>query len=137
MVTFPPFNPPPFTTIGAVPSNFVEKQSTPNFPRELRSGPMGRVLRLVSPVSTLYPDSIKEQTDVAILIVVPEFPASMIVAGAFNVVPIIRNEDPSWRICGPKALQAFMEERVSLEIKGSWILDSPFERAAKNMALCV
>ena len=137
MVTFPPVKPPPFTTIGGVPSCFAEKQSTPNSCSESRRGPIGRVLRLLSPVNMLYPESISEQTEVAILIVVPEFPASMTVSGVFKAVPIIRNEDLSEMISDPMALHAFIEERVSLEIKGLCILDSPSERAARNMDLCV
>jgi hypothetical protein len=72
---------------------------------------------------------------VATLRVVPEFPESITLSGTVRGVPVIIKEESSCRIFIPKARQAFIDDRVSLEISGSLIRDSPSDRAARKTAL--
>jgi hypothetical protein len=77
----PPLMPPPFVIRGGVPSSFDEKHLTPNCRKPRISGFIGRLLKLSSPVNIVKPPLVKDDIAAIILIVVPEFSASMTFSG--------------------------------------------------------
>ena len=138
IAVLPPFSR-PFTTIGAVPSPFVEKATEPSSFRDFSKGSFGLFLSEASPVRTAAP-SHKEEIAVKNLSVVPEFSAFITSSGVLGLpsVPstVIFLALSSHATTAPMRLAASMVAFVSSERSGKKIsLLPPSEATA--IARCV
>src|SRR5579875_1414188 len=125
----------PSMVMGGLPP--VEVHVAPRLVSASRRGCMGRFLRLASPVSVILA-SASEAMAAAILIVVPEFEASISAEVGFTPpVPSTVSVGPSIEIFAPKDLHAPMVARVSRDNRTFLIVLFPFASEDKKTARCV
>ena len=137
MVADPPLIPPALTTTGAQPFFLVDHASTPSSSRVSRSGCIGLLLMLESPVRTTNPSGAAANADVMNLRVVPEFSTFTTSSGVAGLVPLTRSVVPACSTLAPIDLHAAMVALVSREKSGFEMVDSPSERLAMRTALWV
>ena len=124
----------PCTVTGGSPP--LEEQATPQVPRACRRGPMGLFLRDSSPVMVTGRSN-DEHMPVRILMVVPEFMASIGAAGALRSPPSTVASCPSSDTDAPIALQASMVASVSADSRQFESSERPSAIEARNTARCV
>jgi hypothetical protein len=114
-----------------------ELHLAPSDSRASSNGCMGRFLRLESPVKTILSFD-KAEMAVAILMVVPELAASIVLLCIFNS-PVLLTviSFPTSFISTPKFLQALIVALVSPDLKMFLIMLLPSANDAKKIALCV
>ncbi len=122
---FPPRIPPALTTTGAHPFPLELHACTPSCPSVSRSGCMGLLLMLESPVSTTYPSGASENADVMNLSVVPEFSTLTTSSGTLGRVPFIVSAPSCLSILAPIAAHASTVALVSRERSGLRIVRTP------------
>ena len=132
MFTSPPFTVPE-TVMGGFPS--VEEHFAPMDSKASSNGCIGLFLRLSSPERTVFPSD-KDAIAAAILIVVPEFFASITVFWFLNsFIPSIVRLSPVSLICAPNLLHASIVAFVSLARRTFLIMLFPPARDANIIAL--
>ena len=115
-----------------------ELHLAPSDSRASSNGCMGRFLRLESPVKTILSFA-KAEMAVAILMVVPELAASIVLLCSFNTLALVTViSSPTSFISTPKFLQALIVALVSPDLKMFLIiLLSIANDAKKNCSMCI
>ena len=125
----------PLICTGGLPSS--DSVSTPIVSKESNIGCIGLFLKLSSPVSFVFPPDSPAMA-IAILIVVPEFPASIIEFSTVeSIVLLIVTLSSTSSTSTPNPLHALIVDIVSFERKIFFTMLFPSDNAARNIALCV
>jgi len=134
ILTSPPFISPE-TDIGGLP--LEELHLAPSDSRASSNGCIGRLLRLESPVKTILSFA-KAEIAVAILMVVPELAASMVLLCSFSTLALVTViSSPTAFISTPKFLQALIVALVSPDLKMFLMILLSMANDARKIALCV
>jgi hypothetical protein len=114
-----------------------ELHFAPSDSRASSNGCIGRFFRLESPVKTIL-SLARAEIAVAILIVVPELAASIVLLCNFNSLALVTViSSPTSFIYTPKFLQALIVALVSPDLKIFLIMLLSIASDAKKIALCV
>ena len=120
---------------GGLPSS--DSVFTPIVSKASNIGCIGLFLKLSSPVSFVFPPD-NPAMAIAILIVVPEFPASIIEFSTVeSIVLLIVTLSSTSSTSTPNPLHALIVDMVSFERKIFFTMLFPSDSAARNIALCV